>query len=393
MSLETAADTAPSPVEGLVAAGFEPVAAEFAQLATDDPGFSAQFCAYVDGTPVLDVWAGPDVARDGIQGVFSTTKGVSGVCMALLVERGALDLDAPVSRYWPEFAEGGKERVTVRQALSHQAGLVGVEPQVTLEQILDHDHLAARLAAAVPHWRPGAAHGYHALTIGVLMDQLVRRIDGRPLPRFFDEEIAGPRGVDFFIATPEEQEPRVLEVLPLEPTPEQAAVLGESPMRQAVDSLAGMAFNAAVSDPFSPLPPNVRAVRAAGLPSIGGVGSARGLARLYASCISEVDGRPRLLSEQTVAAVAQIQTVGPDLVLGIQSRFAVVFQKPDERLWFGSHQAFGHDGAGGSMAAADPWHRLAFGYIPRRMSFPGGADERGLSLARTLRRCLSDQRG
>lgn len=380
-------DTATQGVEGLVAPGFERVRDEVASVAAGDPSWSAQLCAYVDGRLVVDLCVGPDIDADTIQGLFSATKGVSGVCTALLVDRGHLDLDAPVSRYWPEFAQGGKETVTVRTALSHQAGLVGVEPQLTLEQLTDHPALAERLAAQVPHWRPGSAHGYHALTIGTLMDELVRRIDGRPIARFFREEIGGPRGVDFFIATTPEEERRVREVLP--PQPAAAAPPGADPMQASPDSLTGMAFNAAVSDPFDPLPANVPAVRAAGVASVGGTGSARGLARLYASCISEVDGSPRLLSEATVAAVAQIQSVGTDLVLGIPSRFAVVFQKPDDRLRYGSHQAFGHDGAGGAIGVADPWHGLAYGYVVRRMPVPGGADARGLSLASTLRSCLS----
>jgi CubicO group peptidase (beta-lactamase class C family) len=125
-----------------------------------------------------------------------------------------------------------------------------------------------------------------------------------------------------------------------------------------------------VSDPFNPLIANVRAIRAAGIASLGGTGTARGLARLYAACISEVDDLPRLLSSATVAAVAQIQAAGQDLVLGVPSRYGIVFQKPDDRLWYGSHAAFGHDGAGGAIGVADPWHDLAYGYGPRRMSSP-----------------------
>jgi CubicO group peptidase (beta-lactamase class C family) len=370
-------------VDGFVAPGFEAVHDELARAVAADAGFSAQFCAYVGGRLVVDLAGGPDITRDSIQGVFSATKGVSGVCIALLLDHGALDLDAPVSRYWPEFSQGGKEAMTVRTALSHQAGLVGVEPQLDLDRMLDHEYLAARLAAQVPHWRPGAAHGYHALTIGTILDELVRRIDGRPVAEFFEQEIAEPRGVDFFVATPQAQEARVREVLPALPS------TGTDPLSSAPDSLTGLAFNAAAQSGSDRLLPNIRAVRAAGVAAVGGTGSARGLARLYAACISEVDGQPRLLSEQTVAAMSQIQTTGPDLVLGIPTRFAVVFQKPDERLRIGSHQAFGHDGAGGVIGVADPWHGLAYGYVPRRMTVPGGADPRGLSLAATVRRCLS----
>jgi CubicO group peptidase (beta-lactamase class C family) len=148
-----------------------------------------------------------------------------------------------------------------------------------------------------------------------------------------------------------------------------------------------MAFAAAAQDPFDPPIGNLRAIRAAGLPAVGGAGSARGLARLLACCISRVDDEPPLLEPDTVAAMTQIQTAGEDLVLGMPTRFAVVFQKADGRLRYGSHQAFGHDGAAGAIAIADPWHDLAYGHVPRRMSLPGGADERGLRLAATVRAC------
>jgi CubicO group peptidase (beta-lactamase class C family) len=367
-------------VAGFLAPGYEEVGTELARFVADDPTYSAQFCAYVAGELVVDIWGGPDADRDSIQGVFSSTKGASAICIALLLERGLLDLDAPMSRYWPEFAQGGKDAVTVRLALSHRAGLVGVEPQVTIDQLIDHELMAERVAAQVPHWRPGAAHGYHALTIGTLMDELVRRIDGRPIAVFFREEIGDPRDIDFFIATPEREEPRVRDVLPAQPGAAQSQDV-QPPL--PVDSLTGMAMNAAAAALFDPLMTNVPAVRAAGLAAGGGTGSARGLARLYATCTSEVDGMPRLMSPETVALVTQIHSVGHDLVLGIPTRFGIVFQKADERLWYGSHQAFGHDGAGGAMGVADPWHDLAYGYVPRRMSLQDG----GLALARTLRQC------
>jgi CubicO group peptidase (beta-lactamase class C family) len=329
----------------------------------------------------VDLCGGDDVAADDIQGVFSSTKGVSAICVALLVQGGTLDLDAPVSRYWPEFAGGGKGDVTIRAALSHQAGIPGVEPQLTPEQIIDHDAVAARLAAQVPHWRPGKAHGYHGLTIGTIMDELVRRTVGIPIAEFFRKEIGDPRGIDFYIRTPEDAEPRVRMVLPVSPTPEQEEEMGWRDWEP--DSLPGMAFNAAVHPTDQPLP-NVRSFRASGQAAAAGVGSARGLARLYAICISEVDGFSRLLTDATITEVTQIQTVGEDLVLRIPTRYGIVFQKADDRLWYGSHLAFGHDGAGGSIGIADPWCGISYSWIPRRMSFPGGADTRGLRLAKIL---------
>jgi CubicO group peptidase (beta-lactamase class C family) len=377
-------------VEGYLASGFEAVAAELAGLVQGNPAYSAQFCAYVAGELVVDVWAGPHIERDSIQGIFSATKGVAAVCIGLLIDRGQLDLDAPVARYWTEFAAGGKEEVTVRTALSHQAGLVGVEPQVSLDQMIDHEYMAGRLAAQRPHWRPGAGHGYHALTIGTIIDELVRRIDGRSVATFFSEDIAGPRGIDVYIQTPDEQEPRVLDVLPTcwsASSGQLGPSAGDGAALIPIDSLSGMAFNAATAALFDPPISNLRSVRAAGHPAASGTGSARGLAHLYAGCIGEVDGRPPILSPQTVADMSQTQAVGQDLVLGHHSRFAIVFQKVDDRLWYGSHQAFGHDGAGGAIGVADPWHELAYGYVPRHMTAPSGADARGLSLARTVRRC------
>jgi CubicO group peptidase (beta-lactamase class C family) len=372
-------------VGGSTGAGFEPVAAEFGRLLDQEADARGQFCAYSGGRLVVDLWGGPDVAPDDLQGVYSSTKGVAAVCIALLVERGALGLDDPVSRYWPQFAGGGKGDVTVRLALSHQAGIPGVEPQLTLEELVDHDVVAARIAAQVPHWRPGKAHGYHGLTIGTIMDELVRRIAGVPVAEFFRKEVGDPRAIDFYIRTPLEIDSRVRMVLPVSPTAEQQAEAG-GPWATP-DSLTGMTFNLAAEQPTE-LVPNIRAFRASGQAAVAGVGSARGLARLYAMCISEVDGFPRLLTDVTLAQLTQIQTVGEDLVLRVPTRFGIVFQKGDDRVPYGSHQAFGHDGAGGSIGIADPWHGIAYAWIPRRMSFPGGADTRGLGLARVLRDCL-----
>jgi CubicO group peptidase (beta-lactamase class C family) len=377
--------------EGSTAAGYQPVAAEFSRLLAAGADAAGQFCGYAGGVLVADLWGGAGVGPDDLQGVFSSTKGVAAVCVALLVQRGPLDLDAPVSRYWPQFAGGGKGAVTVRVALSHQAGLCGVEPQLRLEQLIDHELLAGRLAAQVPHWRPGSAHGYHALTIGTIMDELVRRIAGVPVADFFRTEIGEPRGIDFYIRTPESAEPRVRMLRPAAAPP--AGQDGpDEPPPTAPDSLAGMTFNLAPPLPNEPRPdeplPNLRVFRASGQAAGAGTGSARGLARLYAMCISAVDGFPPLLTEATVAQLAQLQVTGLDLVLGVPTRFGIVFQKASEMLPLGSHQAFGHDGAGGSVAAADPWHGLAYAWIPRRMTLPAGADPRGLGLARVLRDCL-----
>lgn len=373
-------------VSGTTAAGYERVAGEFARLLAAEDDARGQFCAYRGGQRVADLWAGTDVDPDDLQGVFSSTKGASAISIALLIQRGVIGLDEPVARYWPEFAAGGKADVTVRVALSHQAGLVGVEPQLDLTEMLDHPTVAARLAAAVPHWRPGKAHGYHALTIGTLMDELARRTTGAAIADFFRAELGDPRGIDVYLRTPAEAESRVRPVEPLAPSAEQEReVAGRA--WSVPDSLAGMAFNAAARAASEPLP-NLLQVRQSGQAAAAAVCSARGLARLYAMCVAEVDGFAPILTPETIAAVTQIQTVGQDLILGCETRYGIVFQKADDRLPYGSHQAFGHDGAGGSVGVADPWHGIAYSWIPRRMSFPGGGDSRGLGIARVLRECL-----
>jgi CubicO group peptidase (beta-lactamase class C family) len=372
---------------GRTAPGFEPVAAEFGRLLAADADAAGQFCAYSGGQLVADLWGGDGIAPDDLQGVFSSTKGVAAICVALLVQAGSLDLDARVSRYWPEFAGGGKGEVTVRVALSHQAGLPGVEPQLTLDEVMDHDLVAARLAAQVPHWRPGAAHGYHGLTIGTIMDELVRRVTGTRVADFFRTRVGEPRGIDFYIRTPDDVDDRVRPLLRQHlPAPGPGPVPA-GPPPAGPDSLSGLAFNTDAPRPRD-LMPNIRAFRASGQAAAAGTGSARGLARLYAMCTDVVDGFPRLLTDDTIARVTQIQADGQDLVLRFPTRFAIVFQKASDGNPFGSHQAFGHDGAGGSMAAADPWHGIAYAWIPRRMSYPGGADARGLRLAEVLRDCL-----
>jgi CubicO group peptidase (beta-lactamase class C family) len=371
-------------VTDIVAAGYEPVAEQFAGLLAADPDYAAQFCGYVDGVAVVDLTGGPGVEPDSLLGVWSATKGVAAVCVAVLVQRGQLDLDLPVVSYWPEFGQHGKHDLTLRTVLSHQAGLVGVEPQLSLDEMLDHDVAAARVAGVDPHWRPGAAHGYHAVTMGTLIDQLVRRVTGLPVAAFFRNAIAGVRDIDFHIATPRSEEKRVVEMLPPR-YPE-----GRPPAPVEPDSLAGMALNLAggAIRELGILPNNPRA-RAAGLAAGGGLGTARGLARLYASCIAPVDGVRRLLTPETVAAMARLQVAGHDLVLDKHSRFAVVFQKAGPHLPAGSHLSFGHEGAGGAIGWADPWHGVAYGHIPRRMVVPAGADPNGLALARTLRACAA----
>jgi CubicO group peptidase (beta-lactamase class C family) len=374
-------------VTGSVAPGYEGVADEMADLIAETADFSAQFCAYLGDMPVVDIWCGQSAGPDRVQGVFSATKGMTGACVAVLLDRGLLELDVPVAHYWPEFAQAGKSEITVRLALSHQAGVIGVDPQVTLETALDHEEMARRLAAQMPFWHPGGGMGYHALTIGTIADELIRRIADCTAAEFFAREIAQPRAIDAFISVPEAVEQRVDPVLPRLAV--RALSAPPAPAPPDPHSLTGVAFNAARFDPFDPPLANLRVARASGHAGVGGAASARGLARLYASLSHEIDGHPRLISETALASASQLQVAGADLVLGLPARYAIVWQKADERLAYGSHRAFGHDGAGGAFGVSDPEHRLAFGYVPRRLSDPGGADPRGLALAAAVRRVVA----
>ena len=205
---------------------FEPVSAAFQAYCDADPTYSAQLAVHVAGERVVDVAQG--MAVDSLLPVYSSSKGAAAVVVALLVQREQIDLDAAVASYWPEFAQAGKREVTVRQLLSHQAGLHGVDGGFTWEELQDHGPLAERLAAQRPFWHPGQAFLYHALTIGVLADELVRRVDGRTLAEVLREDVTGPRGIDVWMGTPESEDLRVVEAQP--PTGDElTAFLIESP--------------------------------------------------------------------------------------------------------------------------------------------------------------------
>jgi CubicO group peptidase (beta-lactamase class C family) len=376
-------------IRGSVLPRYEPVRQLFESMLREDADYSAGVCAYVGGEKVIDLVGGPHLDATSLVPVFSSTKGASGICMALLVERGQLDLDAPVSSYWPEFAAAGKQHVPVRQLLSHQAGLVTVDGGFSLAELLGHTQVAERLAAQRPLWYPGAAHGYHGLTIGTLADELVRRITGQSLHAFYEAEIRQPAAADFFVGLPETEVGRVRPVLPQsEPTAEQMAVAAQMAQAMGPWTLNVVALGGGRAD----FPQDVRElgnnpdVWRVGPPAAGGLATAAGLATVYARTITDAGG-PRLLSPQTVAAVSQLQTRGPDMVLPVETAFGIVFQKPTAILPFGTYRAFGHDGAGGSLAFADPEYGLAFGYVPTRMTWPGGADARAHTLAAAIRDC------
>ena len=278
--------------DGLVEPGWEGVADAFAANFDERGEVGASVCAYLDGRKVVDLWggvadptSGRPWAEDTIVTVFSSTKGVTAAGANLAIERGLLDPDATVASYWPEFAAGGKEAITVRQVLSHQAGLPLVEADLSLDEALAWDPVVTALAAQAPLWEPGTQHGYHMRTFGWLVGELLRRTTGRTPGTFLREEVTGPCGAELWVGLPAELEPRVATLVPPATSLKDAlAPLGDTLLLARVFSNPGGHFD--YDDMW-----NTRRLRACELPSSNGVGNARGLARIYAGCIGDgVDG-------------------------------------------------------------------------------------------------------
>ncbi|MFC9434057.1 serine hydrolase domain-containing protein [Nocardia sp. NPDC057030] len=385
-------------IDGTVAPGFEPVRDAFAANFADQGDVGAAVCVYRDGRPVVDLWGGladPDAgrpwARDTLQLVYSATKGVVAAAAHLLVQRGLLELDAPVARYWPEFAAAGKEQIPVRWLLTHQAGLAALDQPVPLDDALAWTPMVDALAAQTPNWTPGTDHGYHGRTFGWLIGEVIRRITGRTVGQFLAAEIAEPYGIDFFIGLPAAQRDRVsrlvfapkpdLDSVPDELIPEQLRPMVAA-MRDP-ESLANRAFQ--ITDPPD-IDFNSPAVQAAEIPASNGIGTARGLARLYAALVGEVDGK-RLLTPETLTAATREQTSGLDRVIMLPDRYATGFMLPIADLTLGGPTTFGHPGRGGSLAYADPDRTLAFAYVTNYI-IEGAVDLRARNLVDALETAL-----
>ncbi len=388
-------------IHGEVAAGFEPVREAFAANFDKHGDVGAAFSLYRRGQKVVDLWGG--VAdettgrawdEDTLQLVFSTTKGATAICAHLLAQRGDLDLDAPVAEYWPEFAAEGKADIPVRWLLSHRSGLPTVDAMLSPDDLVAWRPIAEALAAQKPYWEPGTAHGYHALTYGWLVGEVIRRVDGRSIGRFFADEVAEPLGLDFFIGVPESEEPRVSRLI--------TAPIGGAPEGLDIDALPENVRELikAVTDPEGLLQRalnvsrpdamdfNSRAVHAAEIPAANGITTARSLARMYAATVGEVDG-VRILDEATVADAVVEQSDGPDRVLQVPTRFGLGFFIPSTFSPLMGPSSFGHAGAGGSLGMADRDRQLGFGYVMNKMQQNLSGDPRTLSLVAAVNECVS----
>ena len=381
-------------VHGQVAKGFEPIRDAFASN-IEQHEVGAAVCVYKHGTKVVDLWGGSfDAAgtapynSDTLQLVFSTTKGITAMCLAICVDRGLLDYDRPVADYWPEFAAAGKGAVTVAELVSHRAGLPFTEPAITIEDCLAWDPVCAALAKQAPMWEPGSAHGYHALTYGWLAGELVRRVDGRPIGQFVAEELAGPLGVEFWIGLPESQEQRVSPLIASPALAPEAKALAD--MFMGPETLGGKALSN--NGAFGSLDSadskfNSRAVHAAAIPAANGITNARSLAKLYAACIGDVDGVARRIAPATLDRATTTVTSGADRCLLIETTFGMGFMTSGPLTAMLGPGSFGHAGAGGSLAFGHPKRGIGFGYVMNQMDNNLAGDPRVLALLAALERC------
>jgi CubicO group peptidase (beta-lactamase class C family) len=404
-------------VQGHVEAGWEKVADAFQANFDGDPGeIGAACCVYVGGRPVVDLWGGladSETNRswneDTIVQIASTTKGATAICAHMLVQRGELDLDAPVVEYWPEFGANGKDTIPVRWLLSHQVGLPVIDTPLTLEDAYAWDPVIRALEAQKPLWKPGTEHVYHSMTFGYLVGEIVRRISGKSLGTFFADEAARPLGLRAWIGLPEAEEPKVARLHYAKPftlddvlagmiettgldadtvTAWIKAVWGPDSVQARAGELGGAFDNA--SGYFTQ-----RDWRAAEVPAANGVADARSIARMYAATVSEVDG-VRLLDPATLEKAIEVQT-DRTRMHGLPSQLNI----PADRSFYLSlgfwracppmpmvgPRSFGFPGSGGSIAFGDPDAEVGFGYITNLWSFRIG-EPRASSLAAAVVACL-----
>ncbi|UZJ36849.1 serine hydrolase domain-containing protein [Prosthecochloris sp. SCSIO W1103] len=339
----------------------------------------ASFAVTLGGEYVVDIWGGySDKAetipweRDTITNVYSTVKVMTALCALLLIDKGQLNIDSPVADYWPEFAQAGKDKIIVRWLLNHSAGLPGFDEHPTLEDMYDWERITHLLERQKPWWEPGTQSGYHMVTFGYLVGELIRRISGKSIGTFFRDEIATPLGADFHIGLAEKHDARVAELIPPPPM--------ESPPVEPDSIIGRTLFNSPIIPAFSD-----RAWRAAEIPSSNGHGNARSLAKVGSllACQGELKGM-RLLSRATIDQAITEQFNGIDLVLGAPVRWGLGFGLANENLTYLNPHAFYWGGFGGSWLEVDPDAGMCFSYVMNKLEVEPGGDKRMLALRSAL---------
>lgn len=389
-------DVAPDLVHGDVEEGFGAVADAFRRNFAAGGEVGAACAIHLEGRKVVDLWGGYRDGhrrlpweRDTMVPMFSVTKGMAGVAMAVAHGRGLFDLDEPVARYWPEFAAAGKEAVTVRQLLAHQAGVPVLDRRVALAELGDEDALGRLLAAQRPMWEPGTRHGYHAVTLAWYESQLLSRVDlhGRTLGRYFAEEVARPLGADFHIGLPDDVPDERLAAIHSFRPPEMLLHLGAIPGRMLVGMLSprgvlGRSMKL-VPELMDPDAFNRREVLRPEIPSVNGTGEVRAVAAVYGAVATGDEALD--IGPATAHALAEPADVPPggarDVALRVETAFSMGFLKPCPALRYGSSpHAFGTPGAGGSFAFADPDAEVGYAYAMNRLGFHFPVDPRELAM-------------
>jgi len=379
-------------VHGTAASGFEAVVEEFGRNLRERGELGAAFSAVVDGQVVVDIWGGVANRQtqapwrsDTIVPVFSGTKGLVSTCLLILLERGQVDLDAPVCEYWPQFAKHGKDKILVRHIVSHQAGMPGVTTPVTVLEATNDVYMARLLADQSPITPPGTFRAYHALTMGWLCGELVRRIDGRSVGQFFAEEVAQRLRLDAWIGLPEALEPRVAR---LERRPDFAA----PGIASAQDDPVGWSIWANPPRYLGEeLAANMRAWHAAEVPAGSGIANARSMALLY-GCLARggaLDG-VEILSSDTLALATECLASGRDPYMGIEVAYSAGFQIQSDDKPFGTpHDGFGYGGVGGSLHGGWPSLKTGFSYAMNLLAPVGPSDSRVTTLVSALHTALT----
>ena len=366
-------------IHGTTALGFELVREAFASNFSERTDVGAAVALVIDGRIVVDLWGGvadPAEGRewnaDTLANIWSTTKGVTAACFAMLVDRGQIDYDLPVAHYWPEFGVAGKEKITVAMMLSHQAGLCGFRDPATIEDFYDAERAAARLAAAEPFWVPGTQSGYHAITIGFLATALFKRVEGRTIKQFVSDEF-GRLGMNIG--------------LPLSLAHHAATMIAPPSLTSTglVQDMTDAQFAAIANPPIDPLAPNSDDWRAAEIPSANGFATARSLAVLYGALAGDgtING-DRLIGTDAIASATVERISGVDAILGIQASWGCGFLRNTDQVYGPNEAAFGHSGWGGSFAFGDPAARLGLSYTMNRMGTDLINDPRNVAIVNAV---------
>ncbi len=385
-------------VHGVVEDGYGPVMDEFVRNFEQRHDVGAGCTAYVGGRLVVDVWAGTadrrtgrPYERDTATVIFSCTKGVMAICAYLLVQEGRLDLDSPIARYWPEFAQAGKELITVRDAMAHRAGLAYLDTDLTLDDVVAWDPVIQAIEVQAPHHAPTDGHAYHASTIGWLLGEVIRRITGLSAGANFRRALGDPLGLNTWIGIPDAERSHVAWMEPPLPDDDSEFAKGFASFGNDPRIIRTMSLGKAFAFPSDngQVTFNNPIIQAAEIPGAGGISSAESLARLYAACATGIDGGSPLLTPAAIADGLRVRSAGPQLTGQPDdgARWGTGFQissAPAQPLL--GPGSFGHTGAGGQLAFADVDYGASFAYVSNQMG--GYGDARARSLVEALRTAL-----